>query len=134
MIWLLCGRNKIYPKSLIRFDYFSIKKFNLRKVSDESFGRNETPRHTSHEVFTGIWQFFYCISCHSWTSDWEPSAREGQTANILTWRTGLCARCSASSISIYERYLMSLGRDETPRYTNHEFSTSVQKINKKPAM
>lgn len=25
MIWLLCGRNKIYPKSLIRFDYFSIK-------------------------------------------------------------------------------------------------------------
>ena len=38
----------------------------------------------------------------------NPSAREGQTANILTSQTGLCARCSASSISIYERYLMSL--------------------------
>ena len=37
----------------------------------------------------------------------NPSAIEGQTANILTSRTGLWARCSTSLLE-FEKYLMSL--------------------------
>ena len=33
-----------------------LEKFacNLRNVSDESLGRDETPRHTSHDIFSQI--------------------------------------------------------------------------------
>ena len=48
----------------------------------------------------------------------NPSAIECQTANILTSRTGLWARCSTSLLEFVKDE--SLGRDKTPRHTSHE--------------
>jgi len=35
----------------------------IQKVSDESLGRDETPRHTSHKIYIlhMYWTIFYCI-------------------------------------------------------------------------
>ena len=63
----------------------------IRKASDESLGRDETPRHTSHEIklFTSTYNFLLHITRELAVGN--PSAIEGQveTANILTSRTGL---------------------------------------------
>ena len=63
----------------------------IRKVSDESLGRDETPRHTSHEIYfsSQVLDNFYCIYKTRELAVGNPFAIEGQTANILTSRTGL---------------------------------------------
>ena len=57
----------------------------------------------------------------------NPFAIEGQTANILTSRTGLWARCSTSLLE-FEKYLMSLLAETKRRVipaTKFKFFTST---------
>lgn len=62
--------------------YAMLDKFagNLQKVSDESFGRDETPRHTSHENFSQV--LIVCLVTREHGVRY-PSSIEGHTANIL---------------------------------------------------
>jgi len=59
----------------------------IRKVSDESLGRDETPRYTSHEILNSSQVFdnflLYIIREHAVGN---PSVIEGQTANIFRER------------------------------------------------
>jgi len=57
----------------------------------------------------------------------NPSVIEGQSANILTSRTGLWARCSTSLLE-FEKYLMSLLAETKRRVTpatKFKFFTSI---------
>ena len=51
---------------------------------------------TSQEVlFHRYSTIFHCVNCHSWQWGWEPSAIEGQSANILNW-----TRCSTNLLEM----------------------------------
>ena len=45
-----------------------LKEFTYKfwKISEESLGRDETPRQTSHEHFTSIWQIFNSLLYKLW--------------------------------------------------------------------
>ena len=50
----------------------------ILKVSEESLGRDETPRQTSHEHFTSdIFLILYCINFNSCTCGWESFCDRG---------------------------------------------------------
>ena len=55
--------------------------------------RNETQRHTSHEIFLQVFENFFCNTLYLENVQLRVSlsAIERQTANILTSRTVLCA-------------------------------------------
>ena len=80
---------------------------------------------TKFKFFTSTWQFLLHITRELAVGN--PSAIEGQTANILTSRTGLWARCSTSLLE-FEKYLMSLLAETKRRVipaTKFKFFTST---------
>ena len=80
---------------------------------------------TKFKFFTSTWQFLLHITRELAVGN--PSAIEGQTANIWTSRTGIWARCSTRLLE-FEKYLMSLLAETKRRVipaTQFKFFTST---------
>ena len=90
-LWARCSR------SLLKFEKYVTSLLAETK-------RRVIPA-TKFKFFTSTWQFYCNITRERAVGN--PSAKEGQTANILTSRTGLWARCSTSLLK-FEKYQMSL--------------------------